>query len=162
MTMTTRDEVVNDTLDTLALLTFRLDDQQYGLPISDVVEVAAMVEIMRIAGQPPEILGMVNRRGTPLTLVDLRKVFGRGGETIDISTLFIVAAPADQPTQQLGLVVDEVQQVEYTGNIITAMPSPDGAQFIRGIVNHRSRLIQIVAVAPLVRAYVPSLGTTGA
>jgi purine-binding chemotaxis protein CheW len=138
----------------LPLLTFRLGDQQYGLAIAEVIEVAAMVDYLRVTGQSPEILGIINRRGMPLPLLDLRLVFGQGGEEIDASTLFIVAAPAHQLSQQVALVVDEVHQVEYVDGVMTPPPSPSGAQFIQGIVNHKSQLIQLVAVAALVRAYV--------
>src|SRR5688500_12439522 len=89
----------------LAVLTFRLGDQQYALPIDDVVEVAAMVELTRISGVRPEILGMINRRGTPMLLLDLRAVLGQDAPPVDVSTLFIVTVHNEQP---VGLVVDEI------------------------------------------------------
>lgn len=140
MTMTT----TND----LAVLTFRLGSQQYALPIDEVVEVAVMVERTQLSGVRPEILGVINRHGEPLLLLDLRAVFGHEAPTVDASTLFIVTK---HNAKLVGLVVDEIQQVEYLP--VKSLSSNTTAQYIRGVISHRSRLMQIVAMEPLLTAY---------
>jgi purine-binding chemotaxis protein CheW len=57
------------------VLTFTLGDGIYALPIEEVIEVAAMVELIPLADAPPEILGMVNRHGEIMPVLDLRQVF---------------------------------------------------------------------------------------
>ena len=56
-TVTTNDAV------RLPLLTFRLGEARYALLIEDVVEVAAMVDMLSLPTERAEILGYINRRG---------------------------------------------------------------------------------------------------
>lgn len=187
--------------DGLVVLTMRVGEQHYALPVSDIVEVAAMVEVVRVAGQPPEVLGMVNRRGTPLILLDLKAVFNvRNGkksqetafsdaenvtadidtilnDSLDVNTLFVVACPdfathgylEDESAQGkpsvrmhfIGLIADEIQQVEYTatGMSEVSLLTPNTPRYVRGIINHKSRLIQVIEVSALMRAYVPAFNS---
>ena len=61
MTTMTHDEVLHP------VLTFRLATQQYGLPIDQVLEVAAMVALTTVPDAPPEMMGLANRHGEVLT-----------------------------------------------------------------------------------------------
>ncbi|MBC8170695.1 MAG: chemotaxis protein CheW [Anaerolineae bacterium] len=129
------------------LLTFRLDQQQYALLIEDVIEVAAMVEMIRIAGARPELPGMVNRHGKPLQLLDLRVIFEQPTPPMTAATLFIVA---QHGRQMAGLIVDEVLQVEYVAD---TGYSAGAAPYIRGIISQTTRLIQVVSLAALLHEY---------
>jgi purine-binding chemotaxis protein CheW len=133
----------------LAMLTFRLGSQHYALPIEDVVEVAVMVELTSITGLRPEILGMINRHGVPLLLLDLRPVFGHEHMPVDASTLFIVTVYNEQ---LVGLVVDEIQLVEY---LPAKSISKSAAKYLRGVISHRSHLMQILAIDSLLAEYLP-------
>jgi purine-binding chemotaxis protein CheW len=130
-----------------AFLTFRLAQQEYALPIDDVVEVAVMVEITRLAGAPPVMLGVVNRHGTPVPLLDLRLILEQPAAAINISTLFIVA---QHQGKWVGLVVDEVLQVEY------AAPSAMGnTRYIERIISQDRRLIQVISLEAVLTAHLP-------
>lgn len=130
-----------------AILTFSLGAQLYALPIEEVVEVAAMVERTTVADAPPELLGVVNRREQILPLLDLRLVFQQPATPVSSSTLFIVASHAGK---LVGLVVDEVQQVEY---IPAIEKTPTSARIIRGIISHKEHLIQIIALPEIMATY---------
>lgn len=133
--------------ETAAILTFTLGPQFYALPIEDVVEVAAMVERVLLPDTRPEILGVVNRRGAILPLLDLRLVFKQPASPVTSATLFIVA---QQDTKLVGLVVDEVQQVEY---IPATKNAPTSGKIIRGIISHKEQLIQIISLPMIVATF---------
>ncbi len=135
----------------LPFLTFRLGEQSYALPIEQVVEVAAMVELTTIAGAPPALLGAANRRGSVLPVLDLRPVFSQPAAPVDDSTLFVVAALGGR---QAGLVVDEVYQVAYFDPQQVAA-SPLSEQHIDGILTHRDQLVQIIALPALLASFLP-------
>src|SRR3954449_11063023 len=80
--------MTNDTV-RLPLLTFRLGEGRYALLIEDVVEVAAMVDMLSLPTERTEILGYINRRGSILPLVDLRRVFKQPSAPINSATVFI-------------------------------------------------------------------------
>jgi purine-binding chemotaxis protein CheW len=132
-------------------LTFNLGPQNYALLIEDVVEVASMIELMTVADAPPEILGVANWHGTVLPMLDLRQVFGQPVEPINTSTVFIIAQHGEQ---KVGLVVDEIHQVDYIDLSLTTDMRSAG-KYIRGIISYKGQLLQIIALAPLLAAFLP-------
>lgn len=131
-------------------LIFTISEQRYALPIEDVVEVASMVELLNIPTALPEIIGIANRHGTPLPMLDLRQVFGHDHADVTATTLFVVAQPKDE--QMLGLVVDVIHQVEYIESAQLNLTSGAG-KFIHGIINSNNILTQMVDIEMLLRVY---------
>lgn len=135
------------------MLVFRLRDQHYGIHIDHVVEVAAMVEVAALPEGDPALLGMGNRHGVVLTMLDLRQVFGLGQVEIDLSTLFIVIATENQ---RAGLVVDEVFQVQYI-QPSTMQAARAAGEYITHIASDGERLYQIVDPAAVLAYYLTDL-----
>ena len=129
----------------LPLLTFRLGEARYALLIEDVVEVAAMVEMLRLPTERAEILGYINRRGSILPVVDLRMVFKQRSTPITSSSVFIVVAGGNQ---QLSLVVDAVEQVEYVDALQMSDMSAS-SPYLHGIISHESEMISLIALPSL-------------
>lgn len=135
--------------ESLAYLTFNLDEQRYALPIEQVVEVAVMVALDTMPDTPPAVLGVANRHGAVLPMLDLRLVFGKPAPPLTSSTLFIVAAYNDQI---VGLVVDEVNQVEYL-QPHDSQRRVGSQRYVEQIISQRDMLIQVVALAAVVDDY---------
>jgi purine-binding chemotaxis protein CheW len=133
----------------MPVLTFSLAKQRYALLVTDVVEVVAMVELMTVPDAPEAILGMVNRHGMVLPMVDLRRVLGHEAPPVTTASLFVVV---EYDSRQLGLVVDEVHQVEYI-NANQLQTSTKSGKYIRGIISHKAALMQIINPEPLLEAY---------
>jgi purine-binding chemotaxis protein CheW len=132
-------------------LIFKLGDQHYALMIEHVLEVAAMVELVTTPDVDAVFLGIANRHGEPLPMLDLRPVFQQSDACIDTSTLFIVAWLGDQ---RVGLVVDEVLRIEYLDT--TRMPRYTGSdRFVDGVLTYGEHLIQFVALPSLLAHYLP-------
>lgn len=129
----------------LPLLTFRLGEARYALLIEDVVEVAAMVDMLSIPTERDEIVGYINRRGTILPLVDLRKVFNQPRSPITSASVFIVVAGGDK---QFGLVVDAVEQVEYV-DALQMSDTLTSSPYLHGIISHQNDMISIIALPSL-------------
>lgn len=133
----------------LPILMFSLGQKLYGLLIEDVVEVAAMVELMPLPDAPPELLGIANRHGRMLPVLDLRRVFKQTAGPVTSAHLFVVAQGGNQ---QIGLLVDEVHQVEYI-DALQLGDSPAAGRFIHGMIGFRSQLVPIIALPPLLGAF---------
>jgi purine-binding chemotaxis protein CheW len=133
----------------LAVLTFRLGPQRYGLLIEDVVEVAAMVETTPLPGSNAALIGLVNRRGAMLPLLDLRVLFEQPATAVTANSVFIVAAGGEQ---HIGLVVDEVQQVEYVDPLQFNMVSTS-TQYVHGVVTHQNQLIPILSLPQVLAVF---------
>ena len=63
----------------LALVCFRLGDEQYALDIARVHEVLRLMPIIRVPQMPDFVLGIINARGNIIPVFDFRRKFGLGG-----------------------------------------------------------------------------------
>jgi purine-binding chemotaxis protein CheW len=52
----------------------RVADEDYALPVTDVLEVADIGEITPVPGAPKAVIGLKNLRGSVITVVDLAAV----------------------------------------------------------------------------------------
>lgn len=136
---------------TASLLTFTVGPQLCALPIEEVVEVAAMVELVSVPDSPPEVLGMVNRRGRVLPMLDLRLIFKQPSAPVNSQTLFIVAAHNDQ---MVGVVVDEIVQVDSISRDALET-APTTSRYVRGVISLKDQLVQVLALPALLAAFLP-------
>lgn len=134
----------------MAVVTFMLGDQFYALLIDDVIEVAAMVELIHLANARAEVLGAVNRHGVVLPILDARLMLGHDAQRIDDMTMFIVVG-VNEPV--IGLVVDRVLQVEYISGQKLNLSGID--RFIRGLLTQGGRVIQLLDLDQILEAFLP-------
>ena len=88
---------------------FRLGDQEYGLPIAAVDEIARPPEqIARLPKAPAFVDGVMNLRGTVVPIVDLRRRFDIASKEQSASQRILVVALGGGKT---GFMVDGVSEV---------------------------------------------------
>lgn len=131
------------------ILTFRLADQYYALPIEHVVEVAPMMRVSTLPDAPEAVVGIVNRQGEALLLLDLRLAFNLEAMSYDLMTMFIVVQVNDD---MMGLIVDEVFQVKYiNSDIIKAVKASDN--YITHTITDVDTIYQQISVQALLEDY---------
>ncbi|MES0874582.1 chemotaxis protein CheW [Sinimarinibacterium thermocellulolyticum] len=87
---------------------FRLDAQLYGLPILDVQEVLCQFEIEPVPGAPAAVLGVINLRGTVITVLDPRRLLALPTSCPGADACIVIV---DHGEESLGLLVDRVTDV---------------------------------------------------
>lgn len=95
-------------------LTFRMQDEEYALNISNVKEILEVPVITRIPRMPDFMTGVINLRGNVLPVVDLRRKFGLGNTEIATSTaIIVIEVPSGENNkiQNIGIFADEVHKV---------------------------------------------------
>jgi len=88
----------------LRLLLFRCGGQVLAVDAGDVREILAAGEATRIPGAPRAIRGLVNVRGTLVTVVAMAEAVGLGGVNGSAGTLVIV----ERNGRPVALAVEEV------------------------------------------------------
>lgn len=134
-----------------ALLLLRVGQARYGLPIAEVREVGVMQALERVVGAPPHLLGLLNRHGQPLPLLDLRRILGAEPPPPRLDDLFVVV---QRDEALLALLVDEVLGVAQM-DASNFRPLVNGGPFVRQVVSDGHELLQILALEPLWTAYAP-------
>ena len=92
-------------------LTFRLDQEEYGIDILKVQEIRGYEPPTRIANAPNFIKGVVNLRGTIVPIVDMRLKFACAKAEYDSFTVVIIL---NLRNRIVGIVVDSVSDVMET------------------------------------------------
>jgi len=136
-----------------ALLTFRLADQYYALPIENVIEVAAMMRVSTLSNAPAAILGLINRHGAAVPILDLRIAFNLIATGLDESTLFIVAQGSNY---HVGLIVDEILQVKYVDASAVKVAQGLG-RYTTHIISDGEQLYQQVQLQTLYEDYLKTI-----
>ncbi len=94
--------------DVTRFLTFFVEDECYGLNISNVKEIIASMNITNVPKTPNYIKGVINLRGTVIPIVDVRLKFGMKEREYDINTAIIIN---EIDNVSIGFIVDRVEDV---------------------------------------------------
>ena len=106
-------------------LTFRLDQEEYGIDILKVQEILGYEQPTRIANAPAFIKGVVNLRGTIVPIVDMRLKFNCAQADYNSFTVVIILNLRDRV---VGIVVDSVSDVmELSAENIRSAPDVESA-----------------------------------
>lgn len=103
-------------------LTFRLDNEQFGVQLLRVREIIGLMPTTTVPGAPPEIRGILNLRGKIIPVMDLRLRFGMGeAECSDRACIIVTEIRQQDRFIEIGLLVDGVSEVL---NVTTADIEP--------------------------------------
>lgn len=91
------------------LIVFTLDGHAHAIETASVQEVLRMVAITAMPEAPPWVAGMINLRGRPTVVVDLRLRFGLGSPQRGLATPIIIARTSGAAI--VGLIVDSITEL---------------------------------------------------
>ena len=129
----------------LQWVTFKLENEIYGINVMQVQEVLRYTEIAPVPGAPNYVIGIINLRGNVVTVIDTRVRFGLiPSEVSENSRIVIIEAEK----QVIGILVDGVAEVVYLrSSDIDMAPNvgtDESAKFIQGVSNRDGELLILV------------------
>lgn len=89
-------------------LTFRLENEYFGIEIRFVTEIVGIQDITSIPEFPDYVRGIINLRGRIIPVIDVRLRFGKEFREYDNRTCIIVV---DINGSGVGMIVDAVDEV---------------------------------------------------
>lgn len=129
----------------LQWVTFKLENEIYGINVMQVQEVLRYSEIAPVPGAPLYVLGIINLRGNVVTVIDTRARFGLEPREVTDNTRVVVI---ESEKQVIGILVDSVAEVVYLkASEIDDAPNvgnEESAQFIQGVSNRDGELLILV------------------
>jgi len=124
------------------LVTFSINNEEYGVNVSDVFEIIRLPKIQRLPKAPEFIKGIISLRGEVVPVVDLRNRFNlKEEEDNQFKRTLIVKID----NQKIGMIVDKVYKVlrfpvaeikdppNFTASI--------GSEYINGVIILEDRMI---------------------
>lgn len=137
------EENVEDVL--TQFVTFRLEDEIYGIDVMQVQEVLRVTEIAPVPGAPHYVLGIINLRGSVVTVIDTRTRFGLMATEVDDDSRIIVI---ESEKQVVGILVDSVAEVvELKASEIDSAPNvgnEESSRYIQGVASKGEDLLIVV------------------
>ncbi|MCP4988831.1 MAG: chemotaxis protein CheW [Colwellia sp.] len=129
----------------LQWVTFKLENETYGINVMQVQEVLRYSEIAPVPGAPLYVLGIINLRGNVVTVIDTRSRFGLEPCDITDNTRVVVI---ESEKQVIGILVDSVAEVVYLKSseidVAPNVGNEESAQFIQGVSNRDGELLILV------------------
>ncbi len=130
----------------IQLVSFHLDNEEYGVEVLKVREIIRMVNITHMPNSPPYVEGIINLRGKVIPIISMRKRFGlKDAENNNLTRVVII----DVDGELLGFTVDAVSEViRISSSEIQLAPSVTssgiGQEYIAGVINHAERLLVLL------------------
>jgi len=134
-------------------LTFTLGGEMFSIGILCIKEIIWYAQLTEVPMMPACIRGVINLRGAVVPVMDLSTRFGKAPTAVSKSTCIIIVeieADADGERQNLGVVVDAVQEVlEIASSDIEAAPTFGAkirSDFIEGIGKVNGKFVILLNV----------------
>lgn len=131
-------------------LTFFTDEQLFGIPIAEVVQIIGMQKITEIPEFPEYAKGIINLRGEIIPIIDVRIRLCKPVKEYNDRTCIIVT---DIKGSSFGFVVDEVDEVtEILDEVISAPPQMGGetaTRYLTGVAKLKEKIVLIMDIRKL-------------
>lgn len=137
------------------VLTFYIDEDLYGVDISDVREVLEYSDVTRVPRSPAFMAGVINLRGHVVPVVNLRIEFELEKRDVDIDTCIVIFEfqTNDMGKVTLGCIVDSVNEVlEVNREQMDDVPSIGNridTQFIKSVVKLESGFVILLRISEI-------------
>lgn len=129
-------------------LVLRVGERLFGLPLSCVREVVRNVALEPVPGALRALAGLLDLRGRPVEVIDLRAAFGEPPLEVDLDSRIVVI---EWESRAHGFLVDEaVELAEIDGARVEPPPRNATASVLSGLVRLRERLVLLLDVGAVV------------
>lgn len=126
-------------------LTFFTDNQLFGVPIADVVQIAGVQQITEIPEFPHYVKGIINLRGEIIPIMDMRLRLGKVEAVYTDRTCIIITNIKDY---YMGLIVDQVEEVTDISDELIAPPptvtGSSGESYLTGIGKLTNKVVLLM------------------
>jgi purine-binding chemotaxis protein CheW len=113
----------------IGFVTFRLGDRQFACRLDEVREVVRLEGLDVLPGMTPPISGLLELRGNPLPVVDLRA----GSPAATRGDVLVMASGIDA----VGAIVDQVNAVHDEDELVSSGERPSGLpDYVIDVLRH--------------------------
>jgi len=131
----------------LHIVGFNIGRETYGIPIHSLHEIVRVPEITAVPDAPDYLEGVINLRGKIVSVVDLRKRFGKPATALDRHSRILVVGHRGRLA---GMIVDSASEVikipEGEIESAPAMMQEGGLDCVTGLGKYNGRLIILLDI----------------
>ena len=127
---------------------FQVGRETYGIPIAALHEIVRVPEITAVPDAPSYMEGVINLRGKIVSVLDLRKRFGKSASALHRRNRILVV---EHKGRLAGMIVDEASEVlKIPASDIEPAPGmmqEGGLDCVTGLGKYQGRLIILLDIA---------------
>ncbi|HEC28900.1 MAG TPA: chemotaxis protein CheW [Gammaproteobacteria bacterium] len=131
-------------------VTYKLDNETYGIRVMQVQEVLRVTEIAPVPGAPHYVMGIINLRGNVVTVINTRSRFGLPQAENSDSTRIVIL---ESDNNVVGILVDSVAEVvDLKADQIETSPNvgnDDSSKYIEGVATLDGNLLILIDINKL-------------
>lgn len=131
-------------------VTYKLDNETYGIRVMQVQEVLRVSEIAPVPGAPHYVMGIINLRGNVVTVINTRSRFGLPQAENSDSTRIVIL---ESDNNVVGILVDSVAEVvDLKADQIETSPNvgnDDSSKYIEGVATLDGNLLILIDINKL-------------
>ena len=126
------------------LLSFRLDDSPYAIPVERVREIVRLRDITSVPHMPPWVLGVVGLRGEVVQVVDLRMRLGlEAGEPTRRSRIIVLHGEDERVA---GILVDGVREVLRVAEDAISPSTSGDSEYVDELCRNEDEFVSILEI----------------
>jgi purine-binding chemotaxis protein CheW len=131
-------------------LLFRVGSAVYGCDIDDIREIVPYRQATRLPGAPSFVTGLINLRGTIVTVLDLGVRLSATHQRVVDGSIMLVAMPGNN--RLVGVAVEEVMDVRVVGTSREdVIAESAGNDAVRGLAHVDGGTVILLDIHSLVR-----------
>lgn len=131
-------------------LLFRVGSTVYGCDIDDIREIVPFRRATRLPGAPDYVQGLINLRGTIVTVLDLGARLDSSHARVADGSIMLVAMPGNN--RLVGVAVQEVMDVRVVGDSSDdVIADSAGNDAVRGLAHVDGGTVILLDIHSLVR-----------
>jgi chemotaxis signal transduction protein len=120
-------------------LLFRSGGERFSLDVESVLEIAPPQEVTPVPLVPDSVAGIINHRGTIVTVIRFARLGGLGEDRPGAIVLLRL------PEMAVGLAVESVEGIDQTAGVLAAAAGqPPAASFLRRARDPSGRTLQVI------------------
>lgn len=132
----------------MQVIVFNLENEQFAVETSKIQTITDVMKVIRVPKAPKYIRGLINLRGSILSLLDIKMLLGMQDKGDESETKNIIILKVND--EQVGISVDEVHEVVNADEKSIQKLSDDKNQpFIKGILNFSDRIVTLIDIDKL-------------
>ena len=140
----------NGSGESIDIIAFRLRDQEFCVKTTTIREIRGWAPSTPIPHAPPEVVGVMNLRGSIIPIIDLAYKLGMQGTEADQRSAIVVA---EVHSMVVGLLVDRVSDIlTVSASQIQAIPdvaASASSNYSEGIIAHGESMICFLSLAKM-------------
>jgi len=133
----------------MQVVVFKLNDEQFAVETARVQSINDIMEITKVPMAPKHIRGLINLRGTIISLLDINMLLEVKKEERGQDNIIIL----QMENELVGITVDQVDEVlDIEEEIIEKMYDEKKKAYVKGVINFKDRIVTLIDIDKLLTA----------